>query len=129
MPETRTVVCIEDEAAVRELVTLVLRQRHLRVIGAANGAEGLARIARERPALVLLDLALPDMDGWHVYRQMKAMPVMRNVPVMVITARTKSVDRLLGLQVAQVDGYLTKPFDARQLLRRLDQLLPPVPDG
>lgn len=129
MTAVRKVVCIEDEAEMLQLVTLVLRQRQCQVIGVATGRDGLAYFATEKPDLILLDLALPDMDGWDVYHQLKAIPAMRDVPVIVLTSKADNIDRILGLQIAQVDGYLAKPFDANQLLRQLDRVLLAPPAG
>ncbi len=69
---------------------------------------------------------MPDIDGWDVYRQMKADPKLADVPVIVVTARAQSIDKVLGLQVVKVDDYVTKPFGPKELLAAVYRLLPKV---
>ncbi len=117
------VVCIEDEPEMIELVKLILEKKGVEVIGAPGGREGLEVIARERPDLVLLDLMMPDMDGWEVYQQMKARPEMQNIPVIVVTAKAQSIDKVLGLHIAKVDDYITKPFGPTELAESVRRVL------
>ena len=79
-----TVVCIEDEPGVIELIRLILERRGLTVLGAENGSTGLDMIRQSHPALVLLDLMLPGMDGWEIYRRMKADETMKHIPVIIL---------------------------------------------
>jgi DNA-binding response OmpR family regulator len=72
---------------------------------------------------VLLDLMMPDMDGWEVYQQMKASEAMKNIPVIVITAKAQSIDKVLGLHIAKVDDYVTKPFSPQDLLDSMERIL------
>ena len=117
------VVCIEDEPEMIELVKLILEKKGVEVIGAPGGRQGLEVIARERPDLVLLDLMMPDMDGWEVYQQMKARPEMQNIPVIVVTAKAQSIDKVLGLHIAKVDDYITKPFGPTELAESVRRVL------
>ena len=117
------VVCIEDEAEMIDLVKLILSRRGFHVTGAMGGREGLEAIKREQPDLVLLDLMMPDMDGWEVYQQMKASESMRNIPVIVVTAKAQSIDKVLGLHIAKVDDYITKPFGPQELLSSVEKIL------
>jgi len=110
------IVCIEDELEMIELVKLILTRRGYEVIGAMGGREGLEQIAQVKPDLVLLDLMMPDMDGWEVYQQMKADETMKNIPVIVVTAKAQSIDKVLGLHIAKVNDYITKPFGPTELL-------------
>jgi CheY-like chemotaxis protein len=73
--------------------------------------------------LVLLDLMMPDMDGWEVYQQIKADPDTRDIPVIVVTAKAQSIDKVLGLHIAKVDDYISKPFSPQELLDSVDQVL------
>jgi len=120
---TRTVVCIEDEVEMVQLVRLILKNRGFEVIGAMSGEEGLATIARVNPDLVLLDLMMPDMSGWDVYQRMKADDEMQKIPVIVITARAENIDKMLGLHIARVQDYITKPFSPPQLLNSIKRVL------
>jgi DNA-binding response OmpR family regulator len=77
----------------------------------------------QHPDLILLDLMMPDLDGWEVYRRLKEDPLLAPVPVMVVTARAQDIDRVLGLHVAHVDDYLTKPFTPKQLTDSVERIL------
>ena len=115
------VVCIEDEPEMIELVKLILSKKGVEVFGASGGLAGLQAIERLRPDLVLLDLMMPDMDGWEVYQQMKADPEMRHIPVII--AKAQSIDKVLGLHIAKVDDYITKPFGPGQLADSVERVL------
>jgi len=91
----KTVVVIADEPAVIELARLVLERRGFEVVGAVTGREGLETIRRVKPDLILLDLMLPDMDGWQFYRKIKADPELRHIPIQVVTARAEGIDEAL----------------------------------
>jgi DNA-binding response OmpR family regulator len=123
MPQQNTVVCIEDESGVVELIRLILERRGLQLIGAETGAEGLQAIREVNPALVLLDLMLPGMDGWEVYRRMKADEAMRNIPVIIVTAKAEGIDEVLAKQVARVDDYIKKPFSLQELLQSVERVM------
>ncbi|HIQ01288.1 MAG TPA: response regulator transcription factor, partial [Anaerolineales bacterium] len=105
----KKVVCIEDEPEMIDLVRLILGRKGFELIGAVGGREGLETVRQVRPDLVLLDLMMPDMDGWEVYQQMKADEELREIPVIVVTAKAQSIDKVLGLHIAKVDDYVTKP--------------------
>ncbi|HLE03882.1 MAG TPA: response regulator, partial [Anaerolineales bacterium] len=92
----KRVVCIEDEPEMIDLVRLILGRRGFEVVGANGGLEGLALVASEKPDLVLLDLMMPDMDGWEVYQRMKSDEALRDIPVVVVTAKAQSIDKVLG---------------------------------
>ena len=121
--ERKKVVCIEDELEMIELVKLILGRNKFDVVGAVGGQEGLDRIAETKPDLVLLDLMMPEMDGWEVYQKMKASEQMRDIPVIVVTAKAQSIDRVLGLHIARVNDYITKPFGPQELLDSVDRVL------
>jgi len=106
-----------------DLVRLILGRHGYEVIGAIGGVNGLEVIEREQPDLVLLDLMMPDLDGWEVYRRMLANPQVRDTPVIVITAKAQSIDRVLGLYVGKVADYITKPFGPSELVKSVQQVL------
>jgi len=119
----KLVVCIEDEQEMIDLVQLILGRRGFEVEGANGGLEGLERVKQKKPDLVLLDLMMPDMDGWEVYQRMKSDESLREIPVIVITAKAQSIDKVLGLHIAQVDDYITKPFGPQELLASVEKIL------
>ena len=124
MGETlKQLVYIEDEPEMIDLVRLILSRRGFEVHGANGGIEGLDLVRRELPDLVLLDLMMPDMDGWDVYQQMKSEDSTRDIPVIVVTAKAQSIDKVLGLRIAKVDDYIAKPFSPQELLDSVEKVL------
>jgi DNA-binding response OmpR family regulator len=121
--ETKRVVCVEDEPEMIDLVRLILGRRGFDVIGANGGREGLDMVRQQLPDLVLLDLMMPDMDGWDVYQQMKAEENTREIPVIVVTAKAQSIDKVLGLHIAKVDDYISKPFSPQELVESVEKVL------
>ena len=119
----RHILCIEDEPEMIELVRLILERKGFRVTGAIGGMKGLEALKREKPDLILLDLMMPDIDGWEVYRQMKADPNLAKIPVIVVTAKAQSIDKVLGLHIAKVEDYVTKPFGPQELLSSITKVL------
>ena len=119
----KCILCVEDEPEMIDLIRLILGRRGFEVKGAAGGIEGLNIIRKEPPDLVLLDLMMPDMDGWEVYQQMKADEKTKNIPVIVVTAKAQSIDKVLGLHIAKVDDYITKPFSPQDLMNSVDKVL------
>ena len=88
------IVYIEDDVEMIDLVSLILSRRGFEVKGAHGGRHGLDMVAKENPDLVLLDLMMPDLDGWDVYQQIKADENTRHIPVIVITAKAQPIDRV-----------------------------------
>jgi DNA-binding response OmpR family regulator len=117
------VICIEDEPEMIDLVQLILSRKGFEVVGARGGMEGLQAIERLQPDLVLLDLMMPDMDGWEVYQRIKANTQINKIPVIIVTAKAQSIDRMLGLHIAKVDDYITKPFGPTELLNSVEKIL------
>jgi DNA-binding response OmpR family regulator len=120
---TKQILCIEDEPEMIDLIRLILGRRGFEVVGAAGGKEGLEKLRQQPPELVLLDLMMPDMDGWEVYQQMKADEKTKDIPVIVVTAKAQSIDKVLGLHIAKVDDYIAKPFSPQDLLNSVEKVL------
>jgi len=118
----KQILCIEDEPEMIDLIRLILERRGFNVQGAAGGMEGIKKIRELLPDLVLLDLMMPDMDGWEVYQQMKADEATRGIPVIVVTAKAQSIDKVLGLHIAKVDDYIAKPFSPQELLDSVEKV-------
>jgi len=123
MADKKRILCIEDEAEMIDLTRMVLEREGYEVLGAVGGSRGLEMIQQEKPDLILLDLMMPDIGGWEVYRQIKANPELAQIPVIVVTAKAQSIDKVLGLQVAKVDDYITKPFGPKELLESINRVL------
>jgi DNA-binding response OmpR family regulator len=114
---------VEDEEEMIYLVRLIMARRGFEVIGANGGRVGLDIIRQNLPDLVLLDLMMPDIDGWDVYQQMKADETTRDIPVIVVTAKAQSIDKVLGLHIAKVDDYVSKPFSPQELAESIEKVL------
>jgi DNA-binding response OmpR family regulator len=124
MDETivKTILCVEDEPEMIDLIRLILARKGYNVQGAAGGVEGIRLVKEIHPDLVLLDLMMPDMDGWEVYQQMKAEASLRDIPVIVVTAKAQNIDKVLGLHIAKVDDYIAKPFSPQELMDSVEKV-------
>ena len=116
------ILIVEDEKDILDLVEYHLRQAGFSVISALDGSCGLEEARRKHPALVILDLMLPGMDGKDVCRSLKSNPLTRLIPVLMLTARAEEVDRIIGLELG-ADDYVTKPFSPRELVLRVRAIL------
>jgi two-component system alkaline phosphatase synthesis response regulator PhoP len=123
VPGSATILCIEDETEMIDLLRLMLEREGYRFIGAHGGEAGLERIREEDPDLVLLDLMMPGVDGWEVYRQLQTDPALGEIPVIVVTAKAQEIDVVLGLRIARVADYIVKPFTSQQLLASIRGVL------
>jgi len=119
----KRILCIEDEPEMIDLIKLILGRRGYEVLGATGGIEGARLVRKLLPDLVLLDLMMPDMDGWEVYQQMKADQTTRNIPVIVVTAKAQNIDKVLGLHIAKVDDYIAKPFGPQELMDSVERII------
>jgi phosphate regulon transcriptional regulator PhoB len=118
----RKVLIVEDEKDIRDLVRYNLETEGFIVVEASDGELGLALAARERPALVILDLMLPGLPGLEVCRLLRAREETLRVPILILTARAAEVDKVLGLEMG-ADDYVTKPFSPRELVARVKAVL------
>ena len=117
------VLCIDDEPGVIELVSLILRPQDIQVDGANSGAEGLDAMREAPPDAVLLDIMMPEMDGWEVYQQMQADDRLKQIPVIIVTARNSSFEEVIARERAGVSDYVTKPFLPNDLRKSLTRVL------
>ncbi|PYT04849.1 MAG: two-component system response regulator [Acidobacteria bacterium] len=113
-----TVLYIDDTENNRILVTRRLEKQGYRVVTAENAAEGLTRASAEAPDLILMDMGMPDLDGWSATQQLKADPKLRHIPVIALTAHAMQGDREKALE-AGCDDYETKPFDFPRLFQKI----------
>jgi len=117
------VLCIDDEPGVIELISLILRSQKIQVDGAGGGKEGLEATRQNPPAGVLLDIMMPEMDGWEVYKQMRSDENLKHIPVIIVTARNSSFEEVIARERAGVDDYITKPFVPNQVRESLSRVL------
>jgi two-component system, OmpR family, phosphate regulon response regulator PhoB len=116
------VLVVEDEAAIATMLRYNLEKQGFRVAEAGDGEEALTRISEAQPDLVLLDWMLPVLSGIEVCRQIRRKPATRDLPVIMVTARTEDQDAVRGLNIG-ADDYITKPFNIEALLARVRALL------
>src|SRR5487761_2216347 len=121
-PSKPLVLVVEDEAALATMLRYNLEKQGFRVEEAADGQEALTRIAETQPDLVLLDWMLPALSGLEVCRQIRRRPATRDLPVIMVTARTEDQDAVRGLNTG-ADDYITKPFSTEALIARMRALL------
>lgn len=118
----RTLLVVEDDAALRDTIAYNLRREGYHVVTAADGVAALQLALQQPPALVLLDLMLPRLDGLDVCRQLRAKPETAHVPILMLTARGEESDKVVGLELG-ADDYVTKPFSWNELRARVRALL------
>jgi len=116
------VLVVDDERDLVRLVEFNLQQAGFETAGASGGEEALQKVRQRVPDLVVLDLMLPDISGTEVCRQIKGAPRTRHVPVLMLTARSDEVDRVVGFEVG-ADDFVTKPFSVRELVLRIRAIL------
>ena len=117
--QAQTVLVVEDEASIASFVSLYLKNAGYRVKAVSSGGDALAQVEAEQPALIVLDLMLPDMDGIEVCRRLRQR---RDIPILMLTARDEDIDKIIGLEVG-ADDYMTKPFNPRELVARVKSIL------
>src|SRR6202030_1739767 len=118
----RKILVVDDEAVLVETIAYNLEQAGYAVVTAADGASALEAAQREKPDLIILDLMLPEMDGLEVCRQLRREGNTATTPIMMLTAKSEEIDKVVGLEVG-ADDYVTKPFGRRELLARVRALL------
>ncbi|MCA9923560.1 MAG: response regulator transcription factor [Anaerolineales bacterium] len=114
-----TILVVDDEANIRDLAQLYLEKDGYQVVTAVDGLQALDMIKHESPALMVLDLMLPELDGWEVCRRVRAES---SLPILMLTARDDDIDKIVGLEMG-ADDYLTKPFNPRELVARVRAIL------
>jgi DNA-binding response OmpR family regulator len=117
------VLYIEDERPVIDLVREALKLAGFKVVGATSGRQGLALMRERKPDLILLDLMMPDINGWDVYREMKTDKKLNDIPVIVVSAKVPEQGKVIINDLPPVEDYITKPFDVEQLIRSVKNLL------
>jgi DNA-binding response OmpR family regulator len=113
------ILVVDDEANIRDLARLYLEKEGYKVLLAQDGAQALKLVAEQELAFIVLDLMLPEVDGWEVCRRVRAQS---NVPILMLTARDDDIDKIVGLEMG-ADDYLTKPFNPRELVARVRAIL------
>ncbi len=119
MPDKKTILVVDDEPRVVQLISMNLELEGFRVVTAPDGYEALARIGKDQPDLVLLDIMLPDMDGFQTLKKIRES---HTIPVIFLSVKGEEFDRVHGLDLG-ADDYITKPFSPRELISRIKAVL------
>ena len=117
-----TVLVVEDELDILQLITHNLKSADFDVLSAQDGYEALSVAKNHLPQLIILDLMIPGLDGFEVCKELKRSPVTKDIPVLMLTARSEEVDRIVGLELG-ADDYVVKPFSPRELILRVRAIL------
>jgi len=117
------VLCVEDEPGMQDLLRLMLESAGYEFLSARDGAEGLEAMRREQPDLVLLDLMLPNVDGAEVLLRKARDPVIKDIPVIAVTALASPFDQIMWREHTEIKDYVTKPFMRAQLLDTMKRVL------
>lgn len=118
----QTILVVDDDASIREVVCFALRKAGFATVAAENGEQALARFASERPALIVLDILMPELEGTEVCRRIRAAPQGAATPIVFLSSKDDEIDRIIGLELGG-DDYLSKPFSPRELVARVRALL------
>jgi DNA-binding response OmpR family regulator len=118
----KTVVIVDDEPTMVDLLTTFLAMKGFEVHGAYSGADGLRAVEQVKPHVLLLDLMLPDIDGFEVCRRLRSAPASATLPIVIISARTES-EAIQRAMRAGADAYMTKPLRLPELLEKIEELL------
>jgi DNA-binding response OmpR family regulator len=121
----KKILLVDDEEDILDFLELILEEQGYTVLKANSGREALAVAQLNRPELILLDIMMPEMDGWEVLKLLKADEEVSHIPVAMLTARTEMKDKIQGLQEGAID-YICKPFATKELLDKLEIILAQV---
>jgi len=119
---TSRILVVDDDKEIVRLVRAYLEQAGFQVLVAYSGDTALHILYHDHPDLVVLDLMLPDRDGWDVTRKVRSDPALANLPIIMLTARVEDTDRIVGLEMG-ADDYVTKPFNPREVVARVRSVL------
>ena len=118
-----TIFIIDDDQNIRELLAVNLIAANFRVIEASNGKEAIEKIKQTVPDLIILDIMMPEMDGWEFCKFIRDDSVLENIKIIMLTARGTEKDKLIGREIFRADAYMTKPFDIDAVLTSIEKLL------
>ena len=116
------ILVVDDEINITQILEFSIGAEGYEVITAANGEEAIDKARREQPDLIILDIMMPKIDGYEACRILKANPLTKNIPVVLLTAKGRDIDKKLGYEVGATD-YIVKPFSPNKLVDRIHQLL------
>lgn len=116
------ILVVDDEVNITQILEFSIGSEGYEVITAANGEEAIDKARREQPDLIILDIMMPKIDGYEACRILKTNPLTKNIPVVLLTAKGRDIDKRLGYEVGATD-YIVKPFSPNKLIERIHELL------
>ncbi len=116
------ILVVDDEVNITQILEFSMGAEGYEVITASNGEEAIDKARKEQPDLIILDIMMPRIDGYEACRILKANPLTKNIPVVLLTAKGRDVDKRLGYEVGATD-YIVKPFSPNKLIERINELL------
>jgi two-component system response regulator VicR len=119
----KKIIIVEDEMDIAELVKLVLETEDFEVKTVLDPLAAYETVKKYKPDAVLLDLTMPKLNGWEVFKQIKSDPEFARMPIAILTAKTQAFDAMVGLHVMKADAYITKPFGKQELIDRIHELV------
>lgn len=122
MKPHKTILYIEDDPDLIQLVSMILRREGFEVFGVTDSRMANEIVRKRKPEIILLDLMLPEIDGWQIYKHIKADQETRKIPVIIITARSQPAEQALGKFISGAAGYLCKPFQPDELIKTIQQV-------
>jgi len=119
----RTILIVDDEVNLVQMVTDILEAEEFKVLPAYNADECLATLKKQKVDLILLDLMMPNVDGWMLHRKIRESKDWKGIPIIILTAKTDALDKHIGMDVAKVNAYITKPFIPQDLVNKINEIL------
>ena len=118
-----TILIVDDDPNIRELISVNLIAAGYSVTIAADGKEAIEKISADIPELIILDIMMPELDGWELCKWVRDDPLLQNVKILMLTAKGSSRDKLIGREIFRADDYMTKPFEIGILQQTVSRLL------
>lgn len=123
MAERKKILIIDDDKDIADLVKLVLETENFEVEAASNPESAFDKARDYRPDAILLDLLMPKVDGWTIFKQIRQDATFDGVPIAILTAKSQQVDQMVGLHIMNADAYITKPFGKQELIDKTYELI------
>lgn len=123
MDDSITILIVDDDEGIRESLGLIIKTMGYAVKIIDNGFDALALLSQQKFNLVVLDVMMPEMDGWEVLKYIRDDPQLQSTKVMLLTAKSTEKDRLIGKQILKADEYISKPFDLNEFKDTIHQML------
>jgi two-component system response regulator VicR len=123
MGERKKVLIVEDDKDIADLVKLVLETENFEVEAELNPESAYEKAKASRPDAIMLDLLMPRMDGWTIFKKLREDHSFDDVPIAILTGKSQQVDQMVGLHIMNVDAYITKPFGKQELIDKTYELI------